>query len=176
MRLTLRTRSADATRTAQASATSTTTIARVQRRPRAPVAVRVPSFNASDACERDSTSAGTRPKRMAVPPTTASANASSRTSIVVCARRGTDAGSAAIASVSRPIALKPPAMVPAAASTRLSTRTWRTRRRRDAPSAARTAISRARTVARASSRLATLRHAVTSRSATAPSRTKSAGR
>ena len=63
IRETLRTRRADAMSTAQASATSVTTRRRFQRRPRAPVAPRLPSFNASDAWVRDRTSAGSSPNR-----------------------------------------------------------------------------------------------------------------
>ena len=83
----------------------------------------------------------------------------------VCASRGTDAGNVAIASFSSPSAPAAPASVPAAASSRLSISICRTRRAREAPSAARTAISRAAPVARASSSPATFRHAVSSTSA-----------
>ena len=63
-----------------------------------------------------------------------------------------------------------------AASSTLSVRNWRTSRPRLAPIAARTATSRSRTVARASSRLATFVHVMTSRNAAAPNSANSAGR
>ena len=57
-----------------------------------------------------------------------------------------------------------------APSTTLSVSSWRTIRPRPAPIAARTDISRARAVARASSRLATLAQAMSSTKVTAPER------
>ena len=54
------------------------------------------------------------------------------------------------------------------ASSRLSTISWRTIRHRVAPSETRTAISRDRCAARASSRLATFEQAMSSTNATAP--------
>ncbi len=55
----------------------------------------------------------------------------------------------------------------------LSARNWRTSRARPAPSAARTATSRIRDCARASWRLATFTHAISSTKPTAPSSTNS---
>ena len=55
-----------------------------------------------------------------------------------------------------------------APSSRLSVSSWRMMRPRPAPRAARTDISRARAVARASSRLATLAQAISSTKVTAP--------
>ena len=66
-----------------------------------------------------------------------------------------------------------PQAPPIAESSTLSTSNCRTRRARAAPSAARTASSRWRPVARASSRLATLAQAMSRTKATAPARTKS---
>ena len=63
---------------------------------------------------------------------------------------------------------------PSSESTALSVRSWRTTRLRLAPNAMRTATSRCRTVARASSRLATLTTAIKSTSAIAPSNTSKA--
>ena len=60
-----------------------------------------------------------------------------------------------------------PSAAPAIASTRLSIRSWRTSRRRPAPSDARTAISFSRAAARARSMFATLLHEISSSSATA---------
>ena len=72
---------------------------------------------------------------------------------------------------------RPPAALPrpppSSEINRLSVSICRTRRQRPAPSAARTAISRCRAVARASSRLAALTQAISSTSPTAPSSTSS---
>ena len=122
MRETLRTRSADAIRTAQASATSVTTRTRFQRRPRTLVDVRVPSFSASDAWVRDSTSAGSRPKRMAVAATISERDRQqAQIDRRVCASRGTSTGIAAMPSFSSVSAPNAPTAVPASASIRLST-------------------------------------------------------
>ena len=69
-----------------------------------------------------------------------------------------------------------PAAAPTAASTRPSTRPCRVRRPKPAPSAMRTAVSRARLAARATSRLATLTQAMARRIATPANRASSAGR
>ncbi len=53
-------------------------------------------------------------------------------------------------------------------SSTLSTSNWRTMRQREAPSEIRTDISRARAADRASRRLATLAHAISSTKPTAP--------
>ena len=65
---------------------------------------------------------------------------------------------------------------PRAASVTLSVSIWRISRARVAPTAARMAISRSRTVARASSRLATFTHAISSTKPTAPARISRVGR
>ena len=62
-----------------------------------------------------------------------------------------------------------PRMPPARESNTLSVSNWRTMRARPAPSAERIANSRLRTVARTSSRLATLAQEISSTSPTAPS-------
>ena len=69
-----------------------------------------------------------------------------------------------------------PTAPPVRPSSRLSVSSWRTSRPRPAPMAARNASSRSRTDARASSRFATLVHAISSTHATAPSSTRIAGR
>ena len=69
-----------------------------------------------------------------------------------------------------------PAVPPSRPSRRLSVRNCRTSRARPAPSADRTATSRVRDCARASSRFATLTQAISSTKVTAPSSTSSAGR
>ena len=61
-----------------------------------------------------------------------------------------------------------PSAPPISESTRLSVSSWRMMRRRPAPSAERTASSRVRTVARASSRLATFAQQISSTKPTTP--------
>ncbi len=118
-------------------------------------------------------SAGTRPKRMPVAAVRASANQSTGPSRRIASVRGVPRGAiASSASMPQPPSTTP-AMPPIAASSRLSVSSCRTSRPRPAPSATRTATSRARAEARASSRLATLAHAINSTNATAPSSTHS---
>ena len=76
---------------------------------------------------------------------------------------GTGAGSCTrlITPVSQTFS-KSPAAVPSKASSRLSARSWRTMRPRSAPIASRMASSLRRLEARASSRLETLAHAISS--------------
>jgi hypothetical protein len=69
-----------------------------------------------------------------------------------------------------------PAAPPITESTTLSVSSWRTSRPLPAPNATRTATSRSRAAARASSRLATFAQAMSSTSPTAPLKTRSAGR
>ena len=69
-----------------------------------------------------------------------------------------------------------PAAPPASDSTTLSVSSWRTIRARLAPSADRMAISRWRTLARTSSRLATFAHAISRTKLTAPARIQSEDR
>ncbi len=69
-----------------------------------------------------------------------------------------------------------PQTPPRSDRTTLSASSWRTSLPRPAPSAARTASSRWREVARASSKFATLAHAMRRTKATAPARTRRAGR
>ena len=72
-----------------------------------------------------------------------------------------------------PQARNAPRAAPERARSRLSTRSWRTRRKRLAPRAARTASSFSRTAARARSRLATLAQPMSNSSPTAASTTNS---
>ena len=65
-------------------------------------------------------------------------------------------------------ASRTPVTPPPAASTPPSISNWRVSRKRDAPSATRTAISRSRTAARASIRFATFAHAISKTNPTAP--------
>ena len=100
----------------------------------------------------------------------ASANPSATGSTRACSSRGTPGGLAATTPVMNHCASTRPAAAAVSASTVLSVSSWRTMRPRPAPSAVRTAISRPRAAPRASSRFATLPHAIRSTSPTAPSR------
>ena len=82
-----------------------------------------------------------------------------------CSRRGTSCGLQAMTAATNARASSSPAAAAHSASTTLSVSSWRTMRPRPAPSAVRTAISRARAAPRASSRLATLPQAISSTSA-----------
>ncbi len=143
-----------------ASATSATVIAISQRAvPRPALAERELSFMSVFISLRSRRTAGARPMIAPVTTSTASEKSRARASNETASRRGSfDAPSAS--SARRPSApTATPAMVPAVASTIDSVRSWRTSRLHPAPSAARTAISRALAAPRASSRLATLTHA-----------------
>ena len=80
------------------------------------------------------------------------------------------------ARAARPTATSRPSRPPPAASRIASAKIGRATSQRPAPSAPRTAISRRRLDRRASSRLAMLAHTMSSRNATAPISTSSAGR
>ena len=143
-----------------ASATSATVIAMSQRAvPRPALAERELSFMSVFISLRSRRTAGASP--IIAPVTTSMASEKSRTraSNETASRRGSfDAPIAS--SARRPSAPTPtPTIVPAAASTIDSVRSCRTSRPQPAPSAARTAISRALAAPRASNRLATLTHA-----------------
>ena len=100
--------------------------------------------------------------------------------IAICSTPGSGIGkfigSSVRASGIRISAIATPAAPAQSASTRLSASNPRTIRRRVAPSAARMAISRSRSAARASSRLATFAQAISSRKPTDASNTPSVGR
>ena len=98
------------------------------------------------------------------------AAASTRRSTAMLATRGTPSGIALLETAARSTTRgRSTATVPTSESTRLSTRSCRTSRQRLAPSAALTATSRSRVLARASSRFATLAQAISSTMPTAPS-------
>ena len=157
-----------------ASATSAATSA-VRRRSRATPEpdLRPPSRITPCRSVRAARSAGTRPKITALATVRATANVSTTPSTLVWKMRGNVAGPDAASSCVAQVAIITPPSAPAAESTRLSASSWRTIRHRLAPSAARTASSRARPVPRASRRLATLAHAMSSTHATAPSQVNS---
>ena len=121
-------------------------------------------------------SAGTRPNTTLVATAIAIVKASTRQSTPTSPSRGMLAGPIAISARVAQNATTSPATPPARPSTTLSARNCCTSRQRPAPSAARTATSRVRPLARASSRLATFTQATRRTSVTAPSRISSAGR
>ncbi len=99
-----------------------------------------------------------------------------RRSTTTSASRGMPPGSSATSASTPQIARRSPKAPPHAPSSTLSVRSCRTRRQRAAPSALRTAISVSRADARASSRFATLVHAISNTNPTAPSSSSTASR
>jgi len=89
------------------------------------------------------------------------------------AMRGSPAGASLTSHASPAAATSSPPNPPAVASTKLSVSNWRVICQRPAPNAARSANSRARKDARASSRLAMFAQPISSTKPTAPSRTSS---
>ena len=118
--------------------------------------------------ERAVRSAGTIPNSRPAPAVTARAKRSTDGSSPIPSARGMPAGIESRIRSTPQAASSSPRAPPAAASTRLSTRSWRTRTVRPAPRAERTASSRSRSPERTSTRLATLTQAISSTSQTAP--------
>ncbi len=114
-------------------------------------------------------SAGARPKPTPVATATATAKASFRGSSATSRCKGTPSEETRVSSRRLPQAPNStPSAPPIPASSRLSVSSWRTRRRWPAPIPSRTAISRRRPSARASSRFATLAQAISSTRLAAP--------
>ncbi len=128
-----------------------------------------PRSSVSDA-RRVACHAGSSPTNIALPRTIAIAAASTGASMVAVSSRGTPSGARLISTGRDHHAIATPVMPPSAARTRLSVSTCLTMRPRPAPIAARIASSRCRAARRASSRFATLPHAISSTSATAARR------
>ena len=124
----------------------------------------------------DEVSAGASPKTTVTNTTDKSVKSSTFPSVETSSSRGRFDGASFRRSSSAHFARTSPANPPRVASTRASTRSWRTSRSRLAPSAERTAISSVRTEARASIRCATLAQAMSRTTPTAPRRTRSAKR
>ncbi len=155
--------------------TSSTTSTDLAISCRNPVPARLlPSFSDEFKSVREAANAGNNPNRTPVRSETASVNPSSRQSRPMpepsSPMRGSPAGLTASSARTPAKPNASPSTPPAIASIMLSVKSWRTIRVRLAPSAARMANSRLRPVARTSSRLATLAHAINSTNATAPSR------
>ena len=113
--------------------------------------------------------AGASPNSTPVTVAASAATASTRRSTATDATRGTPSGIDAFRIAAPHFASTTPPAVPIAESIRLSIRRPRASCQRVPPSAARTASSRSREVARASIRFATFTHAISSTSATAAS-------
>ena len=142
----------------------------LRRRARiSPADPRPPCLRASPRFAPRARQAGASPKRS--PVSSVKAQANRRTSESTCtAETGSRlGGSAALMARTAAKAPRMPQAPPAAASTPLSTSSWRTSRPRPAPRAARTASSVRRATERASRRLAMLAQAIRSTKTTAPS-------
>ncbi len=161
-----------------ASATCATRRALRKRWLRGCIAPRAVSFNVSATSGRALSHAGARPKSTVVAIEIPTARTRIRTSSSPERPRAEFSrydGASVISPLMPHDATMTPSAPPASASTALSVSSWRMTRQRPAPSALRTAISLARAVPRASSRFATLAHAINSTKTTAPTRTRSAG-
>ena len=148
---------AEPTRSTRASAISLTTIAARARRCFDPLPVRPPpSLSIAVRSARDDCHAGSDPKRRPVAIDTIRVNSSTRQSRPTLEPSSPMRGRPAVLTASSArIPTKPnaqPSVPPRSDSTMLSVRSWRAMRRRDPPSALRSATSRSRAVARASRR------------------------
>ena len=152
------------------SAVSATISAPRRRRPAGPPLVeRPPSRSDRLGSARQLPNAGTMPATIALASDAPIANASTRQSVCgvaspSCSRR-TDGTSVEVSGLIHAASSRPTPQ-PIAASTRLSASSWRTWRDGDAPSTDRIANSRRRDTDRASSSVATLTHAMSSRKTT----------
>ena len=154
-----------------ASATLETTSMACRRCWRAPPMLRAPpSRSRSVRSRRSLTTSGSNPKTMAVSADSANVKSTTRPSSRTSCTPGRP--SVITSGIARTTALpmNKPSAPPAAVSSRPSTSSICSKRRRPAPSAARTLISRWRVTARLSTRFATFAHATSSTSPTAPSR------
>ena len=124
---------------------------------------------------RDACTAGTTPNSRLAATEATSVKASTRPSIPISAARGSPSGASATNAATPQRASTRPAPADTAASSRLSVINCATIRPRPAPSAARTASSLARPVARAISRFATFAHAINNTRPTAPNSSISVG-
>ncbi|HOK45708.1 MAG TPA: hypothetical protein PLK67_07245, partial [Bryobacteraceae bacterium] len=130
--------------------------------------MRVPSRSASLGLTRQPSTAGTSPNSTPVSSETSSVKPSTVRSMLR-PPAAIEAGTRRTNPEKLHHASRTPSAPPAAASNTLSVRSCTIMSRREAPSAARSAISFFRSAARASSRLATFTHAISSTTQTAPS-------
>ena len=142
----------------------------VQRRARMPIdPERPPSLSTSPTLVFEMCSAGARPKTTPVARQTSAKNANTPPSILNSMKYGLPTSWVAASNRLIPTMDSANPKTPLMSASRtLSTSSCRTIRQRVAPSDTRTLISRDRPVARASSRLATFEHAISSTNATAP--------
>ena len=132
-------------------------------RPAAPFTVRLPEFfSTSFKLHREADNAGNNPNKRAVAKDAQTAKSKTRQSIEVSSRRGILPGLKCDQQPDSDESRDTPNIPPAVARHKDSANNWRTRRKREAPSAVRTPISSVLPVARASTRLATLLHAISS--------------
>ncbi len=156
---------------ASVSVSSATTRLEVSQRARAPPdCPRPPSFIRSFRFVFDTCIAGASPKTMPVARQIAAKYPNTARSRSKTIQYGFPTPATAASNSRTPTEVSPnPSRPPRQASMTLSMSSCRTIRPRLAPSAVRTAISRARYAERASSRLATFAHAMSSTKPTAPS-------
>ncbi len=128
---------------------------------------RPPSVSAPRRSDRAACTAGARPNSTPAPRAMAPVNPTTLRSRPISSTRGNHAGMMDTRPRIPHTVSTSPATPAMAARTRLSIRSWRLIRSRPAPSAERTAISRPRSAARASSRFATFAHAISRTNSTA---------
>ena len=151
------------------SATCATTSALRKRRCVPPTTASASCFSVVRTDGLAVRSAGSKPKTRPVKTETPSVKPRSRRSgSPDSTLRACSEGKSAIKPEPVQVARTIPRRPPPSASTRLSTRSWRTTRNRLAPSATRIATSRWRLAPRARIRLATLAHAISSTRPTIP--------
>ena len=148
----------------------TTTIVDENLRARTPAPpLRPVSFSVELTLVLEICSAGARPKMIPVSTQSPARNRKTRVSIVNRIQYGLPTSWVARSNIRTPmIESARPRTPPSNPRSTASTSSWRTMRQRDAPSARRTAISRARCAARESSRLATFAQAISRTKPTAP--------
>ncbi len=159
-----------------AIATSPTTSAARTRSERRPSLPRAVSLSAVITSTERACSPGASPTRMADAIETTTVNAATSTFNPGATKLGSVTGLSVASQATARRASTRPAAVPVSVSTQLSVTNWRTRRALPAPRAVRTAISRRRASDRATSRLATLAHAMSRTKTTAAISIISAGR
>ena len=135
-----------------------------------PTPPREPSCSPLAAAPLHARIAGITPKPIPVRHVSKAASATKRRSKAGSAEIGRELGTNITSSGAALMAISTLSAPPAKAKTRLSVRSWRTRRSRPAPMAERTASSLRRISARANSRFARFVHAINSTHSAAPSK------
>ena len=162
--------SADTTSSANDNAISATTSPRERRPIFRLVEPRPSSLSSGATSAREARSAGTRPATSAAKTVMAVTKSSTVRSMRTSIQKGGFVSAMPRVNIVVPAqAMSSPRTAPIVASTSTSPSVWRTTWTRVAPSAVRTATSRVRSAARASTRLATLTQAMTSTISTATS-------